>query len=65
MGDAEYKNKEAEAPKPQPEMKKRGRKPKPHEEITDNKTYREKRKNLYAQLYGRIQEISTEINLFL
>ena len=37
-------------PKPQPEKKKRGRKPKPQEEITDNMTYKEKRK-LYMRNY--------------
>ena len=37
-------------PKPQPEKKKPGRKPKPQEEITDNMTYKEKRK-LYMRNY--------------
>jgi hypothetical protein len=39
-------------PKPQPEKKKRGRKPKPHEEITDNMTFKEKRK-IYMRNYMR------------
>ena len=37
-------------PKPQPEKKKRGRKPKPQEEITNNMTYKEKRK-IYMRNY--------------
>ncbi len=46
-------------PKPQPEMKKRGRKPKPHEEITDNMPYREKRKiymRNYMEEYKKFQQ---------
>jgi hypothetical protein len=39
-------------PKPQPEKKKPGRKPKPQEEITDNMTYKEKRK-IYMRNYMR------------
>jgi hypothetical protein len=38
--------------KPQPEKKKRGRKPKSHEEITDNMTFKEKRK-IYMRNYMR------------
>ena len=39
-------------PKPQPEKKKQGRKSKPHEEITDNMTYKEKRK-IYMRNYTK------------
>ena len=52
-------------PKPQPEKKKRGHKPKPHEEINDTMTFKEKRKIYMMKLYKRIQEITKEINLFL
>ena len=45
--------------KPQPEKKKRGRKPKPHEEINDNMTYKEKRKiymRNYMKEYKKLQK---------
>ena len=46
-------------PMPQLEKKKRGRKPKPHEEITDTMTYKEKRKiymRNYMKEYKKLQK---------